>query len=83
MAKTFQVGIYSTDQTLYEGEAISLILPSLASGYLGVLADHAPLVTRLSAGKVTLRLSTGETRVMGISAGGFLEVLRNQVTLLL
>lgn len=82
MAKTFQVGIYSTDQALYEGEAISLTLPS-ASGYLGVLADHAPLVARLSAGKVTLRLSTGETRVIGISAGGFLEVLRNQVTLLL
>ena len=82
MAKIFQVGIYSTDQTLYEGEAISLILPS-ALGYLGVLADHAPLVARLSAGKVTLRLSTGETRVMDISTGGFLEVLRNQVTLLL
>jgi len=82
MSKAFQVGIYSSDQTLYEAEATSLIVPS-ASGYLGVLADHAPLVARLSSGKITLRLSTGKTRVIDISAGGFFEVLKNQVTLLL
>ena len=82
MAKTFQVGIYSSDQILYEGEAVSLIVPSV-SGYLGVLADHASIVAKLTVGKIILRLSTGKTSVIGVSAGGFLEVLKNQVTLLL
>lgn len=82
MVKTFQVGIYSSDKIIYEGKAISLIVPSI-SGFLGVLADHAPLVARLSSGKITLRLSTGKVNVIDVSVGGFLEVLKNQVTLLL
>lgn len=82
MAKNFQVGIYSAEKTLYEGQATSLIVPS-QSGYLGILADHAPVVAKLKAGKITLRLSIGSTNVLESSAGGFLEILRNQVTLLL
>ncbi|MCX5698544.1 MAG: F0F1 ATP synthase subunit epsilon [Candidatus Omnitrophica bacterium] len=82
MVKTFQVGIYSTDQTLYEGEAISLIVPS-ASGFLGVLADHAPLVAKLAGGKITIRTRQGNTIVIYSRSSGFLEVLKNQVTLLL
>ena len=82
MAKTFQVGIYSSDKVIYEGEAISLIVPS-ASGFLGVLADHAPLVARLSNGKITIRTREGNTSAIDSSPGGFLQVLRNQVTLLL
>ena len=82
MAKTFQVGIYSSEKIIYEGQAISLIAPSEA-GYLGVLADHAPLVAKLGAGKITLRLSENQSSVFTIPAGGFLEVLNNQATLLL
>jgi F0F1-type ATP synthase epsilon subunit len=54
--KTFQVGIYSRDKVIYEGKATSLIVPS-ELGYLGVLADHAPLVAKLSEGKITIRNS--------------------------
>jgi F-type H+-transporting ATPase subunit epsilon len=82
MAKTFQVGIYSSDKIIYAGQAISLIVPS-ASGFLGVLADHAPLVAKLSSGKITVRTREGNTSVIDSSPGGFLEVLKNQVTLLL
>jgi len=81
-AKVFKVGIYSSDKTIYEGEAISLIAPS-ESGYLGVLAEHAPLVARLTRGKITLRSSTGKTSEIDSSPGGFLEIFKNQVTLLL
>lgn len=82
MAKTFQVGIYSSDKIIYEGKAISLIVPS-TSGSLGILAEHAPLVAKLSGGKITLRTREGNSSVIGSSPGGFLEVLKNQVTLLL
>ena len=82
MAKTFQVGIYSSDKIIYEGQAISLIVPSV-SGFLGILADHAPLVAKLSGGKITIRTRQGNTSVIDSRSSGFLEVLKNQVTLLL
>jgi F-type H+-transporting ATPase subunit epsilon len=82
MVKTFRVGIYSSDRVVYEGEAVSLIAPA-ALGFLGVLADHAPLAAKLSAGKITLRTQEGNTSVIESSPSGFLQVLQNQVTLLL
>jgi len=82
MAKTFQVGIYSSDKIIYEGEAVSLIVPSVL-GSLGVLANHAPLVAKLLPGKITLRLPQGNTSVIDSSQSGFLQVLENQATLLL
>ncbi len=81
-AKVFKVGIYSSDKTIYEGEAVSLIAPS-ESGYLGVLAEHAPLAARLSSGKITLRTPAGKTSEIDSCPGGFLEIFKNQVTLLL
>ena len=80
--KSFQVGIYSRDKVVYEGQAISLIVPSV-SGYLGVLANHAPIVAKLSSGKITIRSLEGDTTVIDSSSDGFLEVLQNQATLLL
>lgn len=82
MVKTFQVGIYFSDRTLYEGQAVSLIVPA-ASGYLGVLAGHLPLIANLTSGKITIRTPQGVAKVIDSSPGGFMEVLRNQVTLLL
>jgi F-type H+-transporting ATPase subunit epsilon len=82
MVKTFQVGIYSSDKIIYEGQVISLVVPSV-SGFLGVLANHAPLVAKLSGGKITIRTREGNTSVIDSSPGGFLQILQNQATLLL
>ena len=82
MAKTFQVGIFSKDKSVYEGEVVSLVAPSV-SGYLGVLAEHAPLAARLSAGKIVLRFTSGGPLEFNSVAGGFLEVRQNQATILL
>ena len=82
MNKSFQVNIYSSDKTLYEGQAVSMVVPC-QSGYLGVLAGHAPLVAKLAAGKITLRLPIGEISIVDSCPGGFIEVLKNQATLLL
>jgi F-type H+-transporting ATPase subunit epsilon len=80
--KVFQVGIYSADKIIYEGKAVSLIVPS-KFGYLGVLADHAPIVAKLASGKITIRSLKGDTTVIDSSLDGFLEVLQNQATVLL
>lgn len=82
MANIFQVGIYSSDKTIYAGEAVSLIAPSEA-GYLGILASHAPLVAKLIPGVITFKDSTGQARSIETKQAGYLEILRNNVTILL
>ncbi|MCK9432371.1 MAG: F0F1 ATP synthase subunit epsilon [Candidatus Omnitrophica bacterium] len=82
MAKLFQVGIYSTEKTVFEGQAVSLVVPSV-EGSLGILADHAPLVAKLGNGKIVLRDGKGGTSLIDSSPEGFLQVLNNQVILLL
>ena len=50
-------------------------------GYLGILRNHAPLVTTLVPGTLTWRSADGATRTRHIGAG-LLEVQRNHVTIL-
>ncbi len=82
MAKPFQIDIYSSDKTIYEGQIISLIAPS-ESGYLGILADHAPLVAKLKPGVITFKDGLGKGTSINVQTRGYLEVLRNKATILL
>jgi F0F1-type ATP synthase epsilon subunit len=50
---------------------------------LGILADHAPLAARLFKRKITLRLASGGVNLVDSSINGFLEVVKNQATILL
>lgn len=81
MAKSFDLVIMEPGKTLYEGAAVSLIVPS-AMGYMGILADHAPIIANLVAGKITVRDDSGESRFFTTAQSGFLEVFRNKATLL-
>ena len=60
--------------------AVSVIAPG-EPGYLGILRNHAPLVTTLSSGKLTWKRPSGERRIARLGAG-LLEVHRNHVTIL-
>ena len=83
MAKTFHVQMITPDKIFYEGDVVSLVAPG-EEGYLGVLADHAPLISNLRSGKIALTVRPGDPPIVFHSLGtGFLEVLKNQVTLLL
>jgi hypothetical protein len=52
--KPFKVNIVTPEKVAYEAEAVSVILPG-SLGYLGIWANHAPLVTGLEPGVVTIR----------------------------
>jgi len=80
MASTFQVNIITPEKTFFSGEAVSLIAPG-ELGYLGILANHAPLATPLKDGRITLRLTEREEKQYEMDRG-FLEVSNNQVLLL-
>jgi F-type H+-transporting ATPase subunit epsilon len=81
MAKSFKVVIVTPDKTAFEGEAVSATLPGL-QGYLGVWANHAPLVAAVAPGVVTLRTDDlGNEKRLAVGAG-FVEISDNVVNLM-
>jgi len=79
MSTRFHVDILTPDKTLFSGEATYVGLPGV-DGSLGVLAGHAPLITTLKAGEVTVRVEREEQRFAVL--GGTVEVLGGTVTVL-
>ena len=80
--KSFQLEILTPVKTVFTGPIESLVAPG-ALGYLGVLANHAPLVTTLVPGKVTFRDPAGNVRILQSTGGGFLDVAHNRAVMLL
>src|SRR5512140_1210732 len=73
MAKTFQVDIVSAEQAIFSGASEMVIAPG-ESGELGILPEHAPLLTRIRPGTVRILPGTdGEEEVIYVS-GGMMEV---------
>jgi F-type H+-transporting ATPase subunit epsilon len=72
--------IVTPEKTFYEDDVISLIAPG-SEGYLGVLTDHAPLITALLPGKLTVKDNENQELIFAIG-GGFMEVYKNHVTIL-
>lgn len=79
--KTFQLEILTPAKRIFQGQIVSLVAPG-ALGYLGVLANHAPLVTTLSPGKVITRDAQGRSATFQSTGEGILEVRHNTATLL-
>ncbi|HBI25041.1 MAG TPA: ATP synthase F1 subunit epsilon [Nitrospiraceae bacterium] len=80
MAKNFKLVIITMEKTVYDSEVIYIIAPG-DIGYLGVLPDHAPLITSLRTGNLDITDQNGAKSRMIIN-GGFMEVLNNTVTIL-
>jgi len=76
----FSLAVYTEDKLVLEEEIEALVAPG-ADGYLGVWANHAPLLTALRPGRLEVRLSRAEVRRYAVS-GGFLEVALNRAALL-
>ena len=74
-----KVQIISPNETLFEGEATSVTVPS-QMGPFTLLEHHAAIVAILEAGKVSLTDTKGEHREFDIK-GGFTENHNNQLTI--
>jgi F-type H+-transporting ATPase subunit epsilon len=81
MAKRFKVVIVTPDHTAFEGESISATIPGLG-GYLGIWANHAPLVAAVAPGLVELKTDDlGSAKFFSVGMG-FVEVSDNVVNLM-
>jgi F-type H+-transporting ATPase subunit epsilon len=78
------VRVVSVERSLFEGEVDGQGRPFLVcegvEGELGILPRHAPLLTTLRPGLVSIRNGAEETELF--VGGGFLEVLPDRVTIL-
>jgi F-type H+-transporting ATPase subunit epsilon len=81
MAAIFNVSILSPDKKIFDGVAESLVAPT-GMGYVGILAHHAPFITMLGQGKITVRDSAGKITAFDCT-DGFMEVSQNKATLLI
>jgi len=61
-------------------EAVDAVTVPTASGEVGILENHAPLISALKAGILSYSKGGATERMM--IAGGFLEVSRNNVSVL-
>ena len=80
MAKTLQVDIVSAEQQIFSGQADMVIAPG-ESGELGILPEHAPLLTRIKPGTVRIQAAGNPEEVIYVS-GGMMEVQPDRVTVL-
>ncbi|MBD3174146.1 MAG: F0F1 ATP synthase subunit epsilon [Armatimonadia bacterium] len=80
MATGFDFEILTRERSVLSIQAEEIIAPGV-DGYLGVLAGHAPLVTALDVGVLTLRSVDGDEELLAIS-GGFMEVRPEKTVIL-
>ncbi|GGB05717.1 F0F1 ATP synthase subunit epsilon [Allosediminivita pacifica] len=71
MADTMQFDLVSPERRLMSGEVTSVLIPG-AEGDLTIMANHAPLITTLRPGIMTVEGEKGTSQY--IVTGGFAEI---------
>jgi F-type H+-transporting ATPase subunit epsilon len=79
MAKVLNLEIVTPERVLLKEEAESVIVPA-TEGSLGLLYNHAPIITGIQPGILKYRRDNN-LRILAVS-GGFMEVSNNKVTIL-
>jgi F-type H+-transporting ATPase subunit epsilon len=76
---TFHFDLVSPERLLLSGEVEQVDVPG-SEGYFGVLAGHAPMVSALRPGILTIKRDGSEVKV--VILGGFAEVSASGLTVL-
>jgi F-type H+-transporting ATPase subunit epsilon len=71
--------IVTPDKKVFQGEVSEVTFPG-SDGEFQILSNHAPLISALGKGKVTIKAS-GKTEELIID-GGVVEVLNNNIVVL-
>ena len=77
---SFSFELVSPERLLFTGEVESVVVPG-TEGEMTVMKDHAPLMTTLKPGVVTVAESAGKTSRLFVR-GGFADVALTGLTIL-
>ena len=80
LPEAIELIVVTPQRQLLREKVASVQLPG-ASGELGILPGHAPLITELGNGELGYKVSGGEPVVLAVLSG-FAEVLPDRVTVL-
>ena len=76
MADTFQLEVATPERLLLQENVTEAQIPAL-SGAIGILPNHAPLLSALGTGELTFTSMNGRRRLF--VSGGWVQVLNNHV----
>ena len=71
-----QVTVISPESSMFDGEADAVVAPAF-DGQVGILPNHAPFMTLLGEGTLTVRRAGTASRFS--IRGGFMQVVDNRV----
>lgn len=77
---TFNLTMLSAEEPFYEGECISLVVPTV-DGQYGIQANHSQMISAVTPGMLKFTLPNGEEMIAAVSEG-LVKVENNQVLLL-
>jgi F-type H+-transporting ATPase subunit epsilon len=72
--------VVTAERVVLDDSGIDVVIAPALQGEIAILPEHAPLITPLAPGELRVRKGAEETSYF--VAGGFLEVLRDKVTIL-
>src|SRR6266567_734219 len=72
--------VVTAERLVLDESGIDVVIAPAIDGEIAILPEHAPLITPLAPGE--LRIRRGPEENSYFVAGGFLEVLRDKVTIL-
>jgi F-type H+-transporting ATPase subunit epsilon len=75
-----QVELVAADRLVWSGEA-TMVIARTTEGDVGILPNHAPMLSLMVDGIVDVRTAEGEAWVAAVDAG-FLSVANNRISIL-
>ncbi len=76
----FRLSVVTPEKVVYEEDVVSIIAPG-GLGYLGIMSNHAPIISSIKPGKLSVKDGSGNEIKLALS-GGFLENSGNKCTIL-
>jgi F-type H+-transporting ATPase subunit epsilon len=77
---TMQVELVAADRLVWSGEA-TMVIARTTEGDVGILPNHAPMLSLMVDGIVDVTTADGETWIAAVDAG-FLSVANNRISIL-
>lgn len=80
-SEALHVELVAADRTVWSGDA-AMVIARTTEGDVGVLRDHAPMLSVLTEAVVEIQVDSTEEVIVAAVDGGFISVAGNRVSIL-